>query len=655
MTKQTSTHLFILFLFFSLQLTAQTLTEPHRHCATDEIHRLHLADDEDYRDRREAIERHTQNFVRNTPSVSARSVVTIPVVVHVVYNTAAQNISDAQIMSQLAVLNQDFRRNNVDKTQTPQEFAGVAADCEIEFCLARRKPDGTPTNGIDRFYTSKTSWSPSDDMKRPNKDGVAPWDGSRYLNIWVCALQGQLGYASFPGAPLITDGVVIDYRYFGTQNTRSPFHLGRTTTHEVGHWLNLYHIWGDTACGDDYCSDTPVQQGANYGCPTHPYVRTGCSRLTNEMFMNYMDYTNDACMNTFTLSQKARMRALFAQGGARYGIATSTACQAPFLPCLAPTALQVTNIQQTTAMVTWTAANNAYLYALEYKKTTDANWIPLSNVAANTFIINNLQAGTPYQVRVKTICNNATESLPTEPVGFQTTSPIIIVPKNCDDLFEPNESLLAARLIMPSRQIEGSINKARDRDWYALKLNVGNLLRLNLSHLPADYDLRLFDASGILIGSSENMGLVDENIELIARAGQETVFIMVFSYNGKPNAKKCYVLTPNVFTSGRLDNGNTTVPTASKRLQKGVDTEGVKIYPNPTTGSFLIEIMDAYEGRATAQMFNTMGQIVKTEQVWLSESTNTIKMDASDVDTGMYFVKIEQDGQIWTKKILIQR
>jgi Pregnancy-associated plasma protein-A/Secretion system C-terminal sorting domain/Fibronectin type III domain len=654
MTKQTPISLLVVWAFFCQSLFAQTLNEPRRNCATDELHRLYLADDEDYHDRREAIERHVQNYVRNTPSVSNRSVITIPVVVHVIYNNEAQNISDAQVMSQLAVLNQDFRRLNTDKSQVPQEFAGVAADAEIEFCLARRKPDGTPTNGIDRVYTNKNNWGANDDMKRADKGGAASWDGNRYLNIWVCALQGQLGYASFPGAPLSTDGVVIDYRYFGTQNTRAPYHLGRTTTHEVGHWLNLYHIWGDGSCGDDYCSDTPVQQGANYGCPTHPHVRTGCSRLTNEMFMNYMDYTNDGCMYMFTLTQKARMQSLFVQGGARYGIATSTACVAPFLPCLAPTPVQILNVQQTAATFSWTAVNNAYSYTLEYKKTTDATWTVLSNITANAFTISNLDRGTPYQIRIKTVCNNGTESLPSAPVNFQTTVPILIEPKNCDNAFEPNESRLAAKYISPNTPIYGAIHKSRDRDWYALRLNVGNLLRLNLSQLPADYDLRLFDANGGLIGSSENMGLTDENIRFVAQAGHETVYIMVFSYNGTSNSKKCYKLTAQVAASARLEEPVTTVPNATKRQKKEADTEGVKIYPNPTTGSFIAEIEEVNEGRVTVQLLNATGQVVKSEQMWLSPTTNTLKMDIQDLQTGFYLLRIEQDEQVWMKKIVKQ-
>jgi hypothetical protein len=658
MKKQTLTYLLGLALFCQ-NLTAQH-THDHRNCSTETVHQLYMADDEDYRDRREAIERHTQNYVRNTPSVNQRSVITIPVVVHVLYNNDAQNISEAQIMSQIAVLNQDFRRNNLDKNLTPTEFTTVAADCEIEFCLARRKPDGTTTNGIERLYTTKTAWAANDDMKRATKGGLDSWDGTRYLNIWVCALQGQLGYASFPGAPINTDGVVIDYRYFGTMNTRSPFHLGRTTTHEVGHWLNLYHVWGDSACGEDYCNDTPVQQGANYGCPTHPHVRTGCSRLTNEMFMNFMDYTNDACMNLFTRNQKSRMLALFAVGGARRGIAESSACVAPLPICTAPTNVQVFNIQTNVATVSWTAANNAFGYTLEYKKVSDAAWTPLSNLAVNTFTINNLAQSTDYQIRLKTICNNSTESTTTAVFSFRTNAPIIIEPKLCNDVFEPNNTRLVAKSISANRITEGGISDARDRDWYSLSnLRVGSQLRLRLSNLPADYDLRLFDANGLLIGSSESMGRTDEEIRLFVQASQTTVYAMVYGYNGAFSQKQCYTLTPTVILSNRfaLDEDKPVAVTAtSAQLKtqnsklKTAHTEGVKIYPNPTSGSLQIELENTYEGRANILIFNSLGQVVQTEQTWISENKGFLKLDVSALQTGFYLLKIEQDGDTWVKK-----
>jgi len=285
--------------------------------------------------RMQAIEEHTQRYIRELerfPHQRTNNVITIPVVVHIVYRTASENISDAQVQSQIDVLNEDFRRLNADASNTPPMFAGVAADAEIQFCLATRDPQGNPTTGITRTQTTKTSFSVNaDDVKFSSQGGKDAWPTDQYLNIWVCRLSGGvLGYAQFPGGPANTDGVVIDFRYFGRGGSaQAPYNKGRTATHEVGHWLNLRHIWGDAQCGNDYVNDTPVHEGPNYGCPSFPKPAPACNNNQSEMFMNYMDYTDDACMNLFTLGQKARMRALFAPNGFRASLLTSPGCSAP--------------------------------------------------------------------------------------------------------------------------------------------------------------------------------------------------------------------------------------------------------------------------------------------------------------------------------------
>jgi hypothetical protein len=245
-----------------------------------------------------------------------QEVITIPVVVHVVYNTSTQNISDAQILSQIEVLNADFRKQNSDINKVPSAFSMLIADTEIEFCLASKGELGLPTTGIVRKQTTTTSYSlnSADDVKSSSKGGSDPWNRDQYLNIWVCNLAGGLlGYAYPPGISASLDGVVIGYKYFGTTGTvSSPFNLGRTTTHEVGHWLGLDHIWGPgNGCGSDNVDDTPLQQRSNFNCPNFPSVST-CNNVENgpdgDMFMNYMDYVNDNCMHMFSAGQSTLMR-----------------------------------------------------------------------------------------------------------------------------------------------------------------------------------------------------------------------------------------------------------------------------------------------------------------------------------------------------------
>ncbi len=294
---------------------------PKRVCNSADYLNKQLMENPGMQENLEKIERQIAEFSASEISRSSSSVYTIPVVVHVVYKSNTQNISDAQVLSQIDVLNKDFRRLNTDANNTWSQ----ADDTQIEFCLASVDPNGNPTSGITRTQTNVTSFNPDQEkMKKSGQGGIDPWNPSEYLNIWVCNIsQGILGYAQFPGGPAATDGVVVGYQYFGTSGTATaPFNLGRTGTHEVGHYLNLYHIWGDGPCGqDDNVSDTPASDAANYGCASG---HSSCG--STDMVENYMDYSDDACMNLFTTGQKNRMRALLAQGGARAGLVSSNAC-----------------------------------------------------------------------------------------------------------------------------------------------------------------------------------------------------------------------------------------------------------------------------------------------------------------------------------------
>ncbi len=238
----------------------------------------------------------------------------ITAVVHVVHNPAvpAEKISAAQVNSQIAVLNRDYRATNPDKAKTPTVFSGLVADPMVAFSLATKDPAGHPTTGITYTQTTQTSFSDRDNpVKFTSKGGINAWDTRKYLNIWVCTLSDQLlGYAQFPGGPRKTDGVVILNTAFGTVGSATaPFNLGRSATHEIGHFLNLRHIWGDTpdCSGGDFVDDTPNAETPNFGKPTFPHVT--CQNGPNgDMFMNYMDYSDDDSMFMFTPGQVARMQ-----------------------------------------------------------------------------------------------------------------------------------------------------------------------------------------------------------------------------------------------------------------------------------------------------------------------------------------------------------
>ncbi len=275
-------------------------------------------------------EQNTNNWILKNVSKKQNSIITIPVVVHVLYNTSTENISYTQIQSQLDVLNQDFRKLNANAVNVPSAFSSYAADAQIEFCLASTDENGNATSGITRTSTSTTSFPYNEDMKYTSSGGIDAWPTDQYLNIWVCNLGSSLlGYAQFPGTGNYeTDGVVINYIAFGTTGTVvAPYHLGRTATHEIGHWLNLRHIWGDDsgACtGTDYVTDTPDQANYTYGCPSFPYTDACSTTSPGIMFMNYMDYADDDCANMFTSGQVSRMLATL--NTTRASLLTSKGC-----------------------------------------------------------------------------------------------------------------------------------------------------------------------------------------------------------------------------------------------------------------------------------------------------------------------------------------
>jgi hypothetical protein len=236
---------------------------------------------------------------------------TIKVVVNVVHRTAAENVSQAQIASQIAALNRDYAATNPDRAGVPAPWQGLVTDSRLRFKVVK----------VTRTPTTRTSFTWDDGVKRASTGGIAPYRPNTHLNIWVCALGGGLlGYAQFPGGPAATDGVVINYRAFGTLGTaEAPFNKGRTTTHEVGHYFNLRHIWADTddCSGSDMVADTPNCAGPNYGTPSFPSI--SCNNGPNgDMFMNYMDYVDDVAMFMFTAQQVLRMRT--ALDGPRRGL-----------------------------------------------------------------------------------------------------------------------------------------------------------------------------------------------------------------------------------------------------------------------------------------------------------------------------------------------
>ncbi len=315
MTIQLRDLFFLICILTSFTLGAQS---PIIKCGTDERMEIQFKENPE-------LQKNHENTLLNANAGSRSSVVqTIPVHVIIVHPVGqavgtGDNLSVDHIMSQIDVLNEDFRRTNSDAGNTPAEFA--AGDTEIEFCMATTDPNGQPTDGITRYATNNNDMAI--DAIELSIKAATSWDHTSYMNIWVSNLSGGLlGYAYFPGTGPDRDGVVVVTGAFGGPGyaTLNPYNLGRTATHEVGHYLGLYHVWRNSGCGlDDGIADTPIQDDEYFGCPSHPQASCG----NNDMFMNYMDYVNDACMNAFSIGQGNAMQAVL--NTTRSGLVASAA------------------------------------------------------------------------------------------------------------------------------------------------------------------------------------------------------------------------------------------------------------------------------------------------------------------------------------------
>jgi hypothetical protein len=336
--------------FFSLFI-AQAYSQ--RSCATDKLHLEHSIQNPQLYKLQEEYKHNLESIIQKRKSsrlAASNDLYTIPVVVHVIHNSTYTNtnISDAQILSQITVLNEDFRKKSGTKGANTNP---LGADVNIEFCMASKDPFGNDTTGIVRVLHSTIDWG-ADYNSEVALKALSYWPSDKYLNIWVCRMgSGFLGYAQYPvsytsgsldgpeGGANEIDGVVIDYRAFGTIGTagNSPHTLykyGRTTTHEVGHWLGLVHIWGEySGCGTDYVSDTPDDAGANMDSDCNDASDCdGNGVFVQDMTANYLDYSPDICMNIFTIGQKERMRAVLETAPRRISVLSSGICATPSIP-----------------------------------------------------------------------------------------------------------------------------------------------------------------------------------------------------------------------------------------------------------------------------------------------------------------------------------
>lgn len=582
-------------------------------------------------------------------------IITIPVVVHVIHSGqavgVAPNIVDAQVQSQITVLNQDYRK----MVSTPGFNSNpVGADVQIEFALAQQDPSGNPTNGIDRVAFAQESWSGySTDIDLIIKPATI-WDPNQYLNIWTVNINDDiLGYAYYPdpsglsfNPPLgandpNTDGVVVAYNAFGSSDfgtflLNTPYDKGRTTSHEVGHWLGLIHIWGDVTCGNDYCADTPVHHDSNAGCPTV----VNCNANGNEMVQNYMDYTDDTCMNIFTLDQKARMVTIINNAARRSSLKTSTKnfsiplfandaevkleTNIPTAICLAANqAIQKITIYN---RGTTTLTSASLTYNINGGSNTVYNWtgsLATHQLATFSIIINSASNGTINTAIVT--ANGVTDQRPSNNTDSGAFS-IPAAPSNfpyTNYVFRLQQDLFGSETTWQLKNGAGTILYSGGP--YFDTSTLPTLITQNWT-LPNNqcYTFTINDlaSDGICCGLSGD-GYYD------IKSGDGTSVIQTGSIFSISENK--------TFTNNTLGN---------KEFETSND---IYLYPNPTKGTLNIRIPSDFGLPNSYTISNSLGQKISRKEV---SKENDLTVNTSGLSNGIYFITVVKDDQKKTLKFI---
>jgi len=631
---------------------------------------------------------------------------TIPVVVHVLYNTPQQNISDAQIASQFTALNKDYSKTNDNfLTSTPAAFQGLAGNAQIQFVLAKRDPNGNPTTGITRTATNKISFDEHDDMKFTARGGIEGWDPSKYLNIWVCNIDNNvLGYAYFPGASADIDGVVITYDCFGTIGTAvAPFQLGRTATHEIGHYLNLKHIWGDKSdcTGNDNVADTPLHHDANTGCRTYPYKVCPATTADGEMYMNYMDYSNDDCMSMFSQGQVDRMvsaltndrASLLTSDGAKpFDLATDAALLNLVSPApnenacgtLSPK-IDLSNLgldtlksvdinvyvnQQLVSTKHW----SGLLPSLQKTTVTLAD-ITLTNTNNTLDFITNLPNNKTDENKSNDTLTRSILNIPTVSLPFMESFEGSTFPPANWSIDNPDKNItweqatnapsMGSKAVVIKNYITTGLNGEHDA-LISPRFTVKSNSSLSFYYAYKVYSSPYVASDTLTISVSNDCGIT-KNV-VFKKGGQDLVvqapdFTTSF-YTPTTNAewKKISIslaayADQNVmlYFDNRTENENNLYldsiyidSNTITGIDENVTQSNVTIYPNPSAGNITIAMEGGYE-RLTC--YNLMGSAVATaEDVETSVST----LDLKDLPKGIYMVNIKKGDFNFWEKIMLQ-
>ena len=652
---------------------------------------------------------------------SAAVVINIPVVVHVISSGSAvgtgTNISVAQVNSQIAALNEDFRRLNADTAILPAPFKAISADVEINFCLAQTSPTGALTTGINRINYNTAGFTAPPYQKTYIDATIKPatiWNPNNYLNLWVVGdmYSGPdqlLGYATFPassGVPGLfapfgtatTDGVVCWYKCFGRVGSLDPsYNKGRTTTHEIGHWMGLRHIWGDGNCATDYCSDTPTQQTANFTCPTYPQVT--CNNGPNgDMFYNYMDYCPDACLVAFTATQKTRIQTVMANSPIRVALGQSTTCNAPALGIpVANFSANVTTVNAG-ASVNFTdlSTNSPSSWAWTFTGGT-----PSSSTVANP---TNIVYNTPGNYAVSLTATNTTGSDVETKSGFIVVN--AVAPAGCDTItnfdllndtvtiYNPgatgwgyvsgqNNYLDVAKadkytITGTNRVIDGAIffftigtssgtgQVATARVWDdngagglpSTVLGSATMTYVDIAAAATAFTPLFVDFTpNIPVSGNVYVGVefgYNPGDTLCVASNQDGATVPGTAYEKFAGAGGWYPFTDTI-NSWRLNVSHLILPIVCTitGIDENTELRRLAIYPNPTHGTLNIIIPEQQStGNVNFKVTNMLGaQVLSTEKQ--TDSSGRYEINLSNLQNGFYFLEISTQQGSRIEKIQV--
>ncbi|HEX5003288.1 MAG TPA: M43 family zinc metalloprotease [Bacteroidia bacterium] len=640
-----------------------------RECATMEVNNRIMAAHPEFRSAQATLEQQTADAVNSHLRTS--TVVTIPVVFHILYSTnnSTQNISTARINDQLVALNEDFTATNADISIVPGAFQPFIGNANIQFCLAQRDPNGNATTGIIRKATTVTSWTTNDSIKFSSQNGDDAWPRDQYLNIWVGNLGGGLlGYAQFPGGPANTDGVVLLNGSVGGPNvmgTTSNYNLGRTATHEIGHWLNLRHIWGDSNCGNDFVADTPTQQTANTGCPAFPHVT--CSNGPNgDMFMNYMDYVYDQCMVMFSAGQGTRMNSAITSS--RSSLLTSLGCVPPV--SAAPEASMLSTATQICKYQTVSFTDNST------NSPTSVEWIfpggtPSSSTSSTPVVTYN-STGT-YDVTL--IVANAGGSDTLVNLNMVTVNGLpqvdVTAPGNEVIVCAGSALTLTANSVSPNltyqwtrygSAISGATNSTYDvtktGNYKVLVTKPNGCSRLSSNyrvdkvplpvvHITAGGPTTFCPGDSVVLTATQNatwnyVWKKYANIISGAATNQLTAYTS--------GSYKVIVTDQN----GCVRSSNKISVNSVCRIGENQVSETMKIYPNPVQDILTFSTPALQSTEVTVSIYDALGKEVLSENVINDIADSEWVIDASGLHSGVYILVVRSGNEVLSSRFIRQ-